>query len=127
MDINTFFIALQGWIDGIRQKYSVNPYIFAFLYAACAIPFWIGLFKIIYYLKNKKIDKLAKWIIIYMLSIITPFVYIVLFGKNIPAWFYVALVVFILYLLWTGYNRIKNQSRVPSLKRIVLRKKKIPK
>ena len=110
MDINTVLISLQGWLESIRQKYSVNPYIFAFLYVACAIPFWIALFKTIYYLKNKNMDKLTGWIIIYMLSIITPFVYIMLFGKNIPAWFYVVLVSFILFLLWTGYSRIKKQS-----------------
>ena len=110
MDINTVLVALQGWLDGIGQKYNVNPFVFAFLYVACGIPFWVGLFKIIHYLRNKKTDKLAIWIIICLLSTIAPFVYILLFGKNMPAWFYAVLVVFILFSAWTGYGRIRKQA-----------------
>ncbi len=97
------------WAENIKRTYKVNPYIFAFLYFGGVPFFYYFIYKIIVCLRQKKSQKIIKWSIWIGFIIILPFLYVAIFGRNLPVLFWFVLVVF-LFLSFISILRIVNKK-----------------
>jgi uncharacterized protein YacL len=102
------FEYLQDWLCGIEANHGVNPIVFAIIYFASAIPFWLSIYKIIAGLRNRNFTQVRTFGIILGLIIIAPFGYVALFGRNLPFWFWVIAVLVIGYSIYSVIKRIKS-------------------
>lgn len=102
------FEYLQDWLRGIEAKHGVNPIVFAIIYFASVIPFWLSIYKIIAGLREKNFTQVRTFGIILGLIIIAPFGYVALFGRNLPFWFWIIAVLVIGYSIYSVIKRIKS-------------------
>jgi hypothetical protein len=104
---------VQSWLAGIQRNYGVNPYVFAAIYLVCVIPFWVSIYKIIAGLKHKRYGQITTFSLVLGVTILAPFVYVALFGRNLPVWFWAVAVAVVSYSAYSVLQRIKKtQTRI---------------
>lgn len=100
---------IQQWLAQIQAHHGINPYIFAAIYAAGIIPFWLALYKIAAGVKNKKTKQITTFSFILGIVIIAPFSYVAFFGHNLPFWFWVIAVFLVGYTVFSVIKRLTSQ------------------
>jgi hypothetical protein len=71
-----------------RDNYGVNPVIFLIIYLVCAPLFYYSLFRTFRALAKKLRKEVMVWSASFLCSIVAPFIYVLLFGRNLPWWVY---------------------------------------
>ena len=99
---------ITAWLAGIRKTYGVNPLIFGALYLAGVIPFWFSIYKIIAGLKNKNFPEARVFGFVLGIAIILPFLYVAVFGRNLPYWFWIVGGLIILSSVYSVLRRLKK-------------------
>lgn len=97
------------WIDNIKMKYNVNPYIFAAIYCISVIPFWFSIYKIVINIKNRQTAAAIKWGIILGILILAPFIYVAIFGRNLPFWFWLVVAFIIIFSVISLIRNIRQR------------------
>lgn len=98
---------LQNWFFSLGENYGVNPLIFGAIYVG-AIPFFslsIG-WLIRNYRKGKSIALPA---LLAMFFFISAYIYLIFAGKNVPLWVYGAVVLLIMFGVWSTLKKIRTQ------------------
>ena len=102
------FNFLNYYRDLAINTYDVDPFVFMIIYLASIPIFYYTLFimgKVIYHLKQEhnlkgkeiiKHREFIKALIINQIAWISPYLYVMFFGKNLPIWFWLFLA------LWLG-------------------------
>lgn len=104
---------VSTWLSNIQHNHGVNPIVFGIIYVVCVVPFWLSIYKIIAGIKNKKTAQVSTFGIILGITIIAPFVYVALFGRNLPFWFWIIAVLVIAYSVFSVLRRIKKAKNAP--------------
>jgi hypothetical protein len=86
---------IQGLMQTAREVYGVNPVIFLAIYLGCAPVFYYSLYRTLRALAGKQGRQVMLWSAIFLCSNIAPFVYVLLFGRNIPWWVYAVIAVLV--------------------------------
>jgi hypothetical protein len=102
------FEYLQNWLTQVKANYGVNPEIFAIIYFAGVIPFWLSLYKIIAGLRSRKLAQVRTFSILLGVIILAPFTYVALFGHNLPFWFWILAVLVIGYSTYSVVRRVRS-------------------
>ncbi len=98
--------------------YSVNPIIFAVLYLGTFIPCWYFVFRIVDSAKKKDFNKFIWYSIAELFLLILPYIYVLVFGKNLPVWFYIFFLILALLSIVMSFKTIaekinaKNKSLI---------------
>ena len=71
-----------------RENYGVNPTIFLFIYLITVPIFYYSLFRTLRAVTKKLGKEIMLWSAIFLCANIAPFLYVLLFGRNIPWWVY---------------------------------------
>ena len=71
-----------------RDNYSVNPVVFLVIYLGSAPVFYYSLFRMIRALAKRLGNQIMLWSAIFLCANVAPFVYVLLFGRNLPWWVY---------------------------------------
>ena len=86
---------LQELMRVARENYGVNPVVFLVIYLGCAPIFYYSLFRTFRAISKKLLKESMLWSTILLCSIVAPFLYVLIFGRNIPWWVYVVIVLLI--------------------------------
>ncbi len=78
-----------------RDTYGVNPIIFLVLYLGCVPVWYYSLFRTIRAVARRNSSAIMLWSAVFLVSNVVPFVYVMLFGRNIPWWVYVLIAILI--------------------------------
>jgi hypothetical protein len=81
----------QEWIQNIRQSYSVDPIVFAGLLVGCAPFFYYSIFRLVKALAARSSGQITVWSSVFLGATVLPYVYVLLFGRNIPWYIYAAI------------------------------------
>jgi hypothetical protein len=71
-----------------RDNYNVNPIIFLVIYLVCTPIFYYSLFRTLRALAKKLGNEVMLWSTIFLCTNVAPFIYVLIFGRNIPWWVY---------------------------------------
>ncbi len=86
---------IESIMNIARDRYGVNPAIFLVLYLGCA-PFWYySIFRTLRAAANRSMNEAMLWSAVFLCATIAPFVYVILFGRNIPWWVYVLIAILV--------------------------------
>ena len=69
-------------------QYGVNPVIFLTIYLSGIPVFYYSLFRMMRALARKLEKDVVVWSMVFLCSIVAPFIYVLLFGRNLPWWVY---------------------------------------
>ena len=84
-----------GWIGDLvtatRERYAVNPYVFLALSAVCGPLFYYSLFRMARALRSDR-KTVGRWSLVFLAATVVPYLYVLVFGRNLPWWVYGVLV-----------------------------------
>ena len=69
-----------------RNTYGVNSLVFIIIYLVCVPIFYYSLFRIIRAVTKKLGNEIMLWSAIFLCANIATFLYVLIFGRNIPWW-----------------------------------------
>jgi hypothetical protein len=79
---------IEELIRMARDNYGVNPVVFLVIYLVCVPFFYYSLFRTIRALTKNLGKEVMLWSTIFLCANVTPFLYVLFFGRNIPWWVY---------------------------------------
>jgi hypothetical protein len=71
-----------------RDTYGVDPIIFLVIYLGSAPVFYYSLFRMIRAAAQRLGKQVMLWSAVFLCANVAPFVYVLLFGRNLPWWVY---------------------------------------
>lgn len=78
------------WLQTTAEKYGVNPLIFGLLYFGTIPSYIYGIARFVTSYKASWTDYLL-WFSVGFVSFVTPYLYILIWGRNLPRRFYLIL------------------------------------
>lgn len=106
----TNWAMITNWVTDLGIEYGVDPYIFAFFYIGLAPLVWISAALAI---KNLKCDKPAGlFIFITSITFLSPYLYILYAGHNIPLWVYGIIATLLSFGAFNLFRKIRNSVNV---------------
>jgi len=87
---------IMAWIHdqaaAARAQYAVNPWIFLGLMVACAPFFYYSIYRLVRAVAQKDTSRITLWSSVFLVATATPYLYVLLFGRNLPWYAYLILV-----------------------------------
>ena len=84
--------ALRAWVESVmktsREIYNVDPVVFLGIYLASVPVFYYSLVRTIRALARRQGKEAARWSTVFLCAVVAPFLYVLLFGRNLPWWVY---------------------------------------
>lgn len=100
---------VQEWFFSLGQKYHVNPIIFGSIYVG-AIPFFF--LSLVWLTRNiKKHKSVVLPVLSSGLSFISAYLYLIIAGRNIPAWVYFVIACLIAYGAYSTIHKIRSKLK----------------
>jgi hypothetical protein len=102
---------LSTWLSGISADYGVNPVVFGVLYFG-AMPVFLGVAA--WLAKRARMGRpvlLQAGLLLFLA--IQPYLYVALFGENLPRWVYGAIVVLVALAVWSTVRTIRKKKTAP--------------
>jgi len=84
------FVLLQirELMQAARDNYSVDPVVFLVIYFVSVPFFYYSLFRMVRALGQKRSTEIMVWSAVFLAATVAPFLYVLLFGRNLPWWVY---------------------------------------
>lgn len=101
--------AIKDWLLGLGADYGVNPFIFGSIYIGSIPSFLLSTAWLIRnYRQGKSIVLPA---ISTTLSLISPYVYLVIAGKNVPLWIYGTVILFVVIGAFSTLKKVRRKIK----------------
>lgn len=101
--------SIGEWFFSLSENYNVNPWVFGILYVG-GIPVFLGVAGWTAKRAKKKRPVLLQAGLLIFLAVL-PYLYVALFGENLPLWVYAAIVIMIGFGVYSVAAKIKKQKR----------------
>ncbi len=101
--------AFNDWLLSLGAQYNVNPYVFGAIYVG-AIPFFFA--SIAWLVKRARAGRST--VLPTMLAgccFVSAYIYLAIFGQDIPLWVWIFLAVLILYGAWSTIRDTRRRIR----------------
>lgn len=85
--IETIVAWLGDLATNIRGRHGVNPIVFLVLSAVCGPLFYYSLYRMARALKGDR-GAIGRWSLTFLTATATPYLYVLIFGRNLPWWVY---------------------------------------
>ena len=104
---------IQGLMQTARETYGVDPVVFIVIYLACAPVWYFSLFRTLRALATKRMNEVMLWSAVFLGTTVAPFLYVLLFGHNIPWWVYALIAVLIGQGVFTLVQKLRQPADGP--------------
>lgn len=108
MNIDALIGKLDGWLKATQAQYTVNPVVFLVLTTACAPFFYFSIYKLIRALAKKDANRILVWSSVFLCATILPYLYVLLFGRNMPWWIYLVFGVLIAQGVFSLVRKLRS-------------------
>ena len=98
----------KEWFLSLGEKYNVNPFIFGSIYLGAVPFFFLSMAWAIKNIRNKKSVLLP--VILTGFFFISAYLYLIIAGRNIPAWVYFFIAIMIGYGVYSTVQKIKSKK-----------------
>ena len=105
--------SVQSLMQAARETYGVDPVIFIVLYVGCAPLWYYSLFRTLRAVAVKRTNELLLWSTVFLAASVAPFLYVLLFGRNLPWWAYVTIAVLLAEGIWTLAKKVRRPVQGP--------------
>ena len=92
-----------------RESYGVDPVVFLILYLACAPVFYFSIFRMVRALAKGLRQEITVWSMVFLAATAAPFIYVLLFGRNLPWWVYVVIGLLVAQAVFSLVRRLRKQ------------------
>jgi hypothetical protein len=93
-----------------RANYGVDPVVFLVIYLGSVPFFYYSIFRMVRALAKRLQNEVMIWSAVFLASTAAPFIYVLLFGRNLPWWVYLIIAA----LIGQGvYSLVRKLVRKP--------------
>ena len=110
--IDFIITKIESIMNTAKEIYNVDPIIFLVIYFICVPVFYFSLYKTIRSIAQKNTKSTLLWSTVFLASCVAPFLYVMIFGRNIPWWVYIIIVILIGQSVYSIINRIKKKPDI---------------
>ena len=96
----------RGIMEIARTQYGVNPIVFLILYVVPAPLWYYSIFRTIRAIARKKSREVVLWSMICLVVTVQPYLYVLIFGRNMPWWIYIIIGVLVAQGVFTLVRRL---------------------
>jgi hypothetical protein len=101
--------AIKDWFLSLGEKYNVNPIIFGSIYVG-AIPFFFA--SLTWLIKRLRKGKpIVLQVLLTSFFFVSAYLYLIIAGKNIPAWVYVFIGIVLIYGISSTLKKIRDRIK----------------
>lgn len=104
--------SILAWIHeqaaAARAQYSVNPWIFLGLMVACAPFFYYSIYRLVRAVAHKDKGRITLWSSVFLAATATPYLYVLLFGRNLPWYIYLILAALVAQGVYSLVKKIRG-------------------
>jgi hypothetical protein len=109
-----FDTVVLGWIRELmraaRENYGVDPVAFLIIYLASAPVFYFSIFRMVRALAKGLRNEITLWSMVFLAATAAPFLYVLLFGRNLPWWVYVVIGLLIAQGVYSLVRRLTKKA-----------------
>ena|SRR5271157_45884 len=87
--------AVREMMRAARENYGVDPVAFIVIYLVCVPFFYYSIFRMVRALARRRQQEILVWSMIFLGATAAPFLYVLVFGRNMPWWVYVVIALLI--------------------------------
>lgn len=98
---------VQGWMRVARESYSVDPIVFVVLLVACAPFFYFSIYKLVRGIAKKESRSITLWSSVFLGSTVLPYLYVLIFGRNMPWWIYILIGLLVAQGVYTLVKKLR--------------------
>lgn len=84
---------IENMSQAARETYGVDPIIFLTIYIISVPIFYYSLFRTLRAIAKKLGGETMLWSTLFLCATVAPFLYVLLFGRNIPWWVYIIITI----------------------------------
>ncbi len=99
----------KEWFLSLGTKYGVNPFVFGSIYIGAIPFFFLCLTWTVKNIRNKKPFVLP--VLLTGFFFISAYLYLIIVGRNIPAWVYIFIAIMVFYGIYSTVKKIKDKTR----------------
>ncbi len=82
---------LDALMRTARDDYGVDPIVFLVIYLVSVPIFYYSLYRMVRALAQRVSREIMLWSFVFLCTVVAPFVYVLLFGRNLPWWVYLVI------------------------------------
>jgi hypothetical protein len=105
---------VQGWMRVARESYSVDPIVFVVLLLACSPFFYFSIYKLVRGIAKKNSGSITLWSSVFLGSTVLPYLYVLIFGRNMPWWIYIAIGLLVAQGVYTLVKKLRAKPSAPA-------------
>lgn len=110
---NLKIFVLQKLVE-LEIKHEINLWILLILMGICTIPYYYSLYQMIKSLRARDFQKIIFWGSLLLTLIIIPYLYVLIWGKNIPWYIYLAIVLLLVIIVFKLVHKVfYSQQNTP--------------
>jgi len=79
---------VQELLRAARENYGVDPIVWLVISTAAAPLFYYSIYRLVKALAKKRGNEIMLWSAVFLAATIAPYLYVLLFGRNLPWWIY---------------------------------------
>ena len=102
--VSKFHAIMQQAVD----RYGVDPVIFLAIYLISVPIFYYSLVRMMRAIARKRGNEVMIWSMIFLCSIVAPFIYVLFFGRNLPWWVYAIIALLIGQGIFSLIRKLRN-------------------
>ena len=88
----------------------MDPVAFLVIYLASVPVFYFSIFRMVRALARRQRNEVTFWSMIFLAATVAPFLYVLLFGRNLPWWVYVVIGLLIAQGVYSLVRRLTKKS-----------------
>jgi hypothetical protein len=101
---------IRHLMDAARANYGVDPVVFLVIYLGSVPFFYYSIFRMVRALAKRRQNEIITWSMVFLGATAAPFIYVLLFGHNLPWWVYVVIALLIGQGVYSLVRRLRGKK-----------------
>ena len=99
---------VRGLMQAARDNYAVDPVAFIVIYFSSVPFFYFSIYRMVRAVATRRQQDLVVWSTVFLASTAAPFLYVAVFGRNLPWWVYVVIALLIGQGVYSLVRRLRR-------------------
>jgi hypothetical protein len=104
---------IRTLMEAARTNYGVDPVVFLVIYLASGPFFYYSIFRMVRALARGRRNEIVTWSTVFLGATAAPFLYVLLFGRDLPWWVYLVIALLIGQGVYSLVRRLRKKPAPP--------------
>jgi len=98
-------------MESARVSYGVNPLVFLILLLGTSPLFYYSIYRMVRALAARRVNEASLWSMLFLSSTATPYLYVLVAGRNLPWWVYIIIGLLLAQGIWSLVRRLRKRPQ----------------